>query len=270
MDIGEIGERLRRSTVHIRGAGSGIVWDAEGTIVTNAHVLRQGAHWVDLRVDLWDGRSFPAEIKARDDHMDLAKLKLAAAGLPAAVFRQNSVRPGEFVVAVGNPLGFTGALSTGCVHAAGPFPGLGRRRWVQAAIRLAPGNSGGPLADAAGQVVGINTMVVSGGLALAIPGAVVEEFVRSGPSSRLGVTVQPVRLNGRDRLGLVILSIDSQSPAEQASLLIGDVILGSAVDLADAIQAGGGSLKVRFLRGDRSREREVAISLAGRLRREAA
>jgi serine protease Do len=261
VDIGEVGERLRRSTVHIRGAGSGVVWDAEGTIVTNAHVLGRGP----LRVELWDGRRLPAEIKARDDQMDLAKLKLAAHGLPAAAFRRSPPRPGEFVVAVGNPLGFTGALTTGSVHAAGPFPGLGRRRWVQAAIRLAPGNSGGPLADAGGQTVGINTMIVSGGIALAIPSATVEEFVRRGPRPRLGITIQPVPP------GLLILSIDPGSPAEQASLLIGDVILGTAADLADAIaEADSGLLKLKFLRGDHSREREVVISLPARLTQEAA
>lgn len=265
MDIGEVGERLRRSTVHIRGAGSGVVWDTEGTIVTNAHVVGKGAH----RVELWDGRSFPAEIKARDHHLDLARLKLVATGLPAAGFRRNPVRPGEFVVAVGNPLGFTGALTTGYVHAAGPFPGLGRRHWVQAAIRLAPGNSGGPLADAAGQVVGINTMMVSGGIALAVPSATVEEFVRKGARPRLGVTVQPVRVNNSP--GLLIVSIDPGSPAEQASLLIGDVILGTAADLADAIsESGAGLLKLPFVRGDHSHQRQVVISLAGRLTREAA
>src|SRR5258708_1860110 len=172
MGIGEVGELLRRSTVQIRGtsprresAGSGVIWDAEGTIITNAHVLGKGTHLVEL----WDGRSLPAEIKTRDDQRDLAKLKLATIGLPAAAFRSQPVRPGELVVAVGNPLGFTGALTTGIVHAAGPFPGLGRRPWVQAAIRLAPGNSGRSPAGAAGQLVGINTTVLSSGIALPIP-----------------------------------------------------------------------------------------------------
>jgi serine protease Do len=178
MGIGEVGELLRRSTVYIhssgrraQSAGSGVVWDSEGIVITNSHVLGTGEHLVQL----WDGRSFRADVKARDDVRDLAKLKLPATGLPAATFRKHAMRPGELVVAVGNPMGFTGALTTGIVHAAGPFPGLGHRTWVQAAIRLAPGNSGGPLADAAGHVAGINTMIVSGGIALAIPGAIVEE-----------------------------------------------------------------------------------------------
>jgi serine protease Do len=281
MGIGEVGEALRRSTVHIRGAsprqpsaGSGVIWDTEGTIITNAHVIGKGAHWVEL----WDGRSLPADVKTRDDHRDLAKLKLPTTGLPAAAFRNIPVRPGELVIAVGNPLGFTGALTTGIVHAAGPFSGLGRRPWVQAAIRLAPGNSGGPLADAAGQVIGINTMIVSGGIALAIPSATVEEFVRNGARPRLGVAVRPVRVNRRSGLGLLILSVDQESPAERASLLIGDLLIGTqeatfttSADLIDAItEADSGRLKLRFLRGDNPREREVVICLGDRLTQEAA
>jgi serine protease Do len=281
MGIGEVGELLRRSTVHIRGAsprrqsaGSGVIWDTEGTIITNAHVLGNETRLVEL----WDGRSLPAEVQAADDQRDLAKLKLSATGLPAATFRNRPVRPGELVVAVGNPLGFTGALTTGIVHAAGPFSGLGRRPWVQAAIRLAPGNSGGPLADAAGHVVGINTMIVYGGIALAVPSATVGDFVRNGVGPRLGVTVRSVRLHRRNGLGLLILSVDRGSPAEQASLLIGDLLIGTektrfttAADLVDAIaDVGSGGLKLLFLRGDRAHEREVVISLAGRFTREAA
>jgi serine protease Do len=134
MGIGEVGELLRRSTVYIhssgrraQSAGSGVVWDSEGTVITNSHVLGTGEHLVEL----WDGRSFRADVKARDDVRDLAKLKLPATGLPAATFRKHAMRPGELVVAVGNPMGFTGALTTGIVHAAGPFPGLGLRPWVR-------------------------------------------------------------------------------------------------------------------------------------------
>ncbi len=280
MGIGEIGEALRRSTVHIRGvdprgqsSGSGVIWDAEGTVITNAHVVGSGQHWVEL----WDGRGFRANIKTRDDQRDLAKLKLEAGGLPSVQVRDHCVKPGELVVAVGNPLSFTGALTTGVVHAAGPFAGLGRRPWVQATIRLAPGNSGGPLADAAGQVVGINTMIVSGRIALAIPTAIVADFVQNGPRPRLGITIRPVSLDRRSS-GLVILKVDHGSPAEQASLLIGDLLVGTdktsfamAADLADAIaEAGSRLLKVRFFRGDRSRERAVVISLEDRSASEAA
>jgi len=284
MGIGEVGELLRRSTVHIRGAdprwqnaGSGVIWDNAGTIVTNAHAVGKGTHLVEL----WDGSSFPAEIHSRDDSRDLAKLKLPATGAPAASLRTSPVKPGELVIAVGNPLGFTGALTTGVVHAVGPFSGFGRRPWVQAAIRLAPGNSGGPLADAAGHVIGINTMLASGGIALAIPAATVLDFLKNGPRPRLGVTVRIVRLDRQRSAGLLIMSIENGSPAEQASLLIGDILIGTsgsrfttAADLADAIDdaitEADGRLKIHFLRGDNTREREVVISLSDRLTREAA
>jgi serine protease Do len=226
MSIGEVGELLRRSTVHIRtsnprrqSAGSGVIWDREGTIVTNAHVVGKGTHLVEL----WDGRTLPADVRARDDQRDLAKLKLATAGDSAATFRTFPVKPGELVIAVGNPLGFTGALTTGVVHSVGPLQGFGRRPWVQASIRLAPGNSGGPLADAAGQIVGINTMIASGGIALAVPSATVEDFLRNGARPRLGVAVQEVRLKQGSGIGLLIMKIDEGSPAEHASLLIGDL-----------------------------------------------
>jgi serine protease Do len=278
MSIGEVGELLRRSTVHIRtanrrrqSAGSGVIWDGYGTIVTNAHVVGKGTHLVEL----WDGRSLPAEVQARDDQRDLAKLKLATAGDPAANFRTSPVKPGELVIAVGNPLGFTGALTTGVVHSVGPFEGFGRRPWVQASIRLAPGNSGGPLADAAGQVVGINTMIASGGIALAVPSATVEDFVRNGVRPRLGVAVREVR--SKQGSGLLIMNIDEGSPAEHASLLIGDLLIGTretafrtAFDLADIISEAHGRIRLRFLRGDRAREREVVISLGGRFTSEAA
>src|SRR5258708_4354116 len=223
MGIGEVGEALRRSTVHIRssgrrgqseGSGSGVIWDCDGTVITNAHVLVKGTP----SVELWDGRTVPAEVKDRDDRRDLARLKLPIAGVSAASLRESPVKPGELVIAVGNPLGFTGALTTGVAQALGPISGLGRRRWVQAAIRLAPGNSGGPLADAAGRLVGINTMIVSG-IALAIPIDAARDFMRNGAGPRLGVTVQPVSL------GLLVLSVDNGSPAERASLLIGDLLI---------------------------------------------
>ena len=126
-----------------------------------------------------------------------------------------------------------------------------QRAFVQAAIRLAPGNSGGPLADAAGRLVGINTMITTGGLALAIPGRVVQEFVQMGAKPRIGVTVQQVKP------GLLVIRVEEGTPAERASLLIGDVLLATMDELLDAT----GVFKLRFLRGGSPREREVNVSL---------
>src|SRR4029077_6140245 len=228
--FGEIAEQLRRSTVLVhagsRGNGSGVIWTSDGIIVTNAHVARGSA----LRVQLWDGRELSAEIMKRDPRHDLALLHVNTEDLPAASPADSSqVRSGELAIAIGNPMGFVGALTTGVIHAVGPLPGLGAQSWVQANVRLAPGNSGGPLADAHGRIIGINTMV-AGRLALAVPSNVVRQFSTGGASDRwLGVTVHPVRLPLRDgdRFGLVLLEVESGSPAAQASLLPGDILLGA-------------------------------------------
>ena len=278
--LGEVAERVRRSTVLVqpggKGAGSGVVWSADGLVVTNAHVLR-GSH---VEVGLWDGREFPAEVTARDERRDLAALRINASELHVAEIGNSAkLRAGELAIAVGNPLGFLGALTTGVVHTIGPFNGLGARHWVQADVRLAPGNSGGPLADTQGRVIGINTMV-AGRLALAIPSNDVMHFLTcesGGGETLLGVTVTPVRLpRGNGRLfGLVVLGIASGSPAENASLLLGDILLGTgeaafefARDLGEAVhKQQGGVLRLEFLRGDYARVRRVTVRLAARGRR---
>src|SRR5438309_1228226 len=270
--FGEIAEQLRRSTVLIhsggRGSGSGVIWSSVGMIVTNAHVV----HGPNVCVQLWDGREFDATVTARDPRRDLAALRISADSLPAADPADSSqLRPGELAIAIGNPLGFVGAVTTGVIHAIGPLRALGSQTWVQASVRLAPGNSGGPLADARGHVIGINTMV-AGRLALAIPSNAVRDFIAGGPCSAwLGVTVHPVRLpraTGR-AFGLVLLEVEPDSPAAQASLMAGDILLGteerrfqSVEDLATAIDGQDSRLlRFKFLRGDYSRVRRVTVRL---------
>jgi serine protease Do len=271
--LGEIAERVRRYTVLVqpggRGSGSGVIWNSDGTIITNAHVARGSR----AEVTLWDGREFTAEVSARDSRRDLAALRISAANLnPASVGDSSRVRPGEVAIAVGNPLGFLGAMTMGVVHAVAPLPGIGSRKWVQADVRLAPGNSGGPLADVHGRVIGINTMV-AGRLALAIPSNEVRQFLLGDTNGRwLGVSVQPVRLPrpSESRAGLVVVGIDPGSPAAQASLLPGDILLGtdeivfsSPQNLADVLQKNSGDvLRLRFLRGDYTKVRRVTVSLA--------
>jgi serine protease Do len=280
--LGEIAEKLRRSTVLLhaghRGSGSGVIWASDGLIVTNAHVARSSPACVQL----WDGREFEATITARDLHRDLAALHINASALPAATAADSAqLRPGELVIAVGNPLGFVGALTTGVVHAVGPIRGFGSQSWVQAGVRLAPGNSGGPLADARGQVIGINTMV-AGRVGLAIPSNAVRKFLSAGPSHAwLGVTLQPVlvpRRNG-NAFGLVVLEVEPASPAAQASLLPGDILIGteekpfhSLEDCSSALEADGPRLvRLEFLRGDYARVRRVTVQLgASRAPRSAA
>lgn len=243
-ELAVLAATLQRSTVHVRsrgGSGSGVIWQPDGLIVTNAHVAR-GSH---AEIELSDGRKFEGEVVGRDPDRDLAALVVDARDLPAgAVADSSALRVGQLVVAVGNPLGMTGALTTGIVHAIAPAEGRGRQNWVQADVRLWPGNSGGPLADVEGRVIGVNSMV-AGGLGLAVPSNAVERFLGSrGHRAQLGVALQPVMAAGRP--GMLVLEVMAGSPAERAGLLIGDVLLAvngvgidSGPDIGQAIQDGG-------------------------------
>jgi len=177
VDIVDLAEELRRVTVEVTDAedllGSGILWPA-GCVVTNAHVVRRP----EVTLRLSDGRCLRARVAARDSDADLALLTVPGTGVPAATLAEpDTVRVGSFVAAVGHPLGVRGALSTGIVCAIGPID-RGGRHWIQADLHLAPGNSGGPLADAAGRVVGLNSRA-AGPLALAVPMDQVMRFVRA-------------------------------------------------------------------------------------------
>ena len=278
--FGEVAEALRRTTVQVsssgRGFGSGVILGTDGLIVTNAHVVRSS----HAQVKVWDGRTLDAVVTSRDLSRDLAALLASGSDLPAATLADSSkARVGELVLAVGNPLGFVGALSTGIIHAAGSVRGLGMNSWLQADVQLAPGNSGGPLADAQGRVLGINTMV-AGGLALAIPSNDIAQFLANGPShSVLGVEIRPVRivLREENRIGLLVLEVTHGGPASMASLMIGDVLVGaddvlfrSVNDLEIALQGTSERvLNLLFLRGDRRNIRRVAVRL-GMARRVAA
>jgi serine protease Do len=171
-------EKLRRSTVQVfdglRGAGSGVIWRPDGWIVTNAHVVRGNS----ARVRLDDGRMLDAQLIGRAAESDLAVLYVASSELPAAeIGASTAVRVGEIVLAAGSPFGVRGAVTAGVLHAVGSVQRIGKQRWLQADLELAPGNSGGPLADANGRVIGINSMIAMG-LGLAIPSHEVEQFLR--------------------------------------------------------------------------------------------
>jgi serine protease Do len=175
LDFAGLAEALRRVTVEVTddGAarGSGVLWP-RGCIVTNAHVVRRRR----VAVRSFDGRCLETRLVARDPDADLAVLELVGADLPTATLAGAAVaRIGSLVVAVGHPLGLRGALTAGIVHAIAPIA-RGGAPWIHADVRLAPGNSGGPLADVSGAIVGLNAMVV-GGLALAVPISRVIDFV---------------------------------------------------------------------------------------------
>jgi len=184
-DLEEIVTRVRRSLVHVhngrRGAGSGTIWHADGLIVTNAHVVGHGP----IKVELPDGRTFPAQILARDVEQDLAALRLEGIGLADLPTIQlgdsRMLRPGEWVVALGYPWGVEGAATAGIVigmSARQPeTPGNGRD-WISLSLHLRPGHSGGPLVDAQGRLVGINTMINGPDVGVAIPTHVAIAFLK--------------------------------------------------------------------------------------------
>jgi serine protease Do len=217
-DLAAISDRVRQSTVLIQSPagerGSGVIWDASGLIVTNAHVVSQG----QSRIQLADGEPLSAHRVGYNQRLDLAVLKIDAAGLrTATVGDANALRVGQLVMAVGNPDGSIGATSLGIVAAKPPIP-----RWVQADIALAPGYSGGPLTTLAGEVVGINTLI-AGGRGYAIPSALVERFLgRQHDQPYLGITAQPIPNSTAWR----VTRVESGSPAARSGLVAGDAILG--------------------------------------------
>ena len=258
--------------------------DASGevaaTIITNAHVVQAARNTTLMVQPIGSDAQLPATITAIDPLRDLAALRVTGQGFTAAEIGDSAaLRIGELVIAVGNPWGRVGAMAAGVVAARAPVdleeeakhadpitPGESRpdesreerprRGWrfgrrletevIQADIRLYPGNSGGPLADARGRVVGVNAMVV-GGLGFAIPSRTVRQFLAEAEHGNtqvyLGVQVltTPVAQAQRERLGLsgataaLIMGVEPGSPAESAGALVGDILLAvGGYEVADA------------------------------------
>ena len=258
---GKLAENVRQSVVQVRsgsgGSGSGVVIGS-GQIITNAHVIRGRR----IQIETWEGTVLPVSTVKLNRSRDLALLTVASFKTPSLPLGDSrTLKPGTPVFAVGHPMGFVGAVSSGVIHHAN-VP-----RWVCADVRLAPGNSGGPLADFSGQLVGINTMVITGGLALAVPSRDVQRFLKHDDARNLGVTVTAVEFKGR--FGVLVTGIVPGSPAERASLMPGDILIASdqltftnTDDLTDAIDnAPNGLLHLDFYRGDRQSTRHVTADL---------
>jgi serine protease Do len=175
----ELIAKVRRSVVLVQGHqghGSGVIWNRSGLIITNNHVVGRGP----ITVELCDGRLLPAKVIARNRKNDLAALEVRESGLPAAPIGDSAnLRVGELVIAVGNPFGVRGNATLGIISGVGNATWMGQadRDVIHADVALAPGNSGGPLVDATGHVIGIASMILSPGIALAVPSHVVRQFI---------------------------------------------------------------------------------------------
>ena len=260
------------------GSGSGVVLTPDGYLLTNAHVVHGASR---LEVKLADGRTVPARVVGEDAATDLAVVRADASGLPAASLgNSDRLRAGQLVIAIGNPLGFEATVTAGVVSALGRSLRSETGRLIENIIQtdaaLNPGNSGGPLVDSHGRVVGVNTAIIqfAQGLCFAIPSNtatwVASQLITSGRVRRVylglnGETVpipRAVALNLRLDAGTAVYvrEVTKDSPAAHAGIAAGDLLVainGQPVRNVDDVHrrlagvAVGAEIATRLLRGTR-------------------
>jgi S1-C subfamily serine protease len=278
-----IGRTSRRGPA---GAGSGVVFTPDGYVLTNAHVVA-GAHQLEL--GFTDGSTCAAHVVGVDHATDLAVVRAIGKTLAHATFGSSAaLRVGQLVIAIGNPLGFSSTVSAGVVSALGRTmrakDGHAMEGIIQSDVALNPGNSGGPLVDSRGRVIGVNTAIILGaqGISFSVPidtaTWVVGELMTSGKVRRgwLGIAGQnrPVPRDVTRKLGLAhssgveVTGFDERGPAARSGILAGDVVVGvddkpvASVDdihraLARLKWPVTDALKLRVIRQDRVVEVDV-------------
>jgi S1-C subfamily serine protease len=274
---------LVRVEARRRLPASGLVWSPDGVIVTAHHVLEQDEA---MRVGLHDGQTVTATLVGRDATTDLAVLRVSTMNLITPAWAEpdlGGLRVGHLVLAVGRP-GQSAQATLGIVSALGenwrtPTGGL-IDRYVQTDVVMFPGFSGGPLVNAAGQVLGLNTSALLRGLSLTVSVATIHRVVgmllTHGKIRRgyLGVSTQPVRLPAMlqqsvgQETGLLLITVEPQSPAEQGGLLLGDTLIALddiPVRHPDNLLAFlstdriGATVRVRLVRGGQVQEQAVVV-----------
>jgi S1-C subfamily serine protease len=226
-----------------RGGGSGFVFTPDGLILTNSHVVHDATR---IEVTLADGRRAPAHTIGDDPATDLAVIRIDASGLQAVPLGDSQqLRPGQMAIAIGNPYGFQSTVTAGVISALGrslrSYSGRLIEDVIQSDAALNPGNSGGPLVDSRGQVIGVNTATIlpAQGICFAIgintAKFVASRLLRDGRIRRsyIGVSAQTVPIHRRvvrfyglaRETGVVIVGIEDRSPARTAGLREGDVIV---------------------------------------------
>jgi len=275
------------SEVPMQGQGSGFIIGADGLVLTNAHVV-QGAS--EVNVKLTDRREFRAKVLGSDPASDIAVLRIDAKNLPVVTLGDpERTRVGDWVAAIGSPFGFENSVSAGIVSAKGrTLPGDAYVPFIQTDVAVNPGNSGGPLFNLAGEVIGINSQIYSRsggyqGLSFAIPINVAlkvkDQIVATGHAShaRLGVTVQGLNQALAESFGLkraegaLVSSVVPGSAAERAGLQPGDIImkydgkpLAAAGDLSALVgqAAPGDKARLEVLRKGETREITATLGAA--------
>lgn len=269
----------------VRGAGSGFIVSEDGYILTNAHVVTDADQ---VTVRLTDRREFPAKVIGSDARTDVAVIKIDARDLPTVrIGDHTKLRTGEWVLAIGSPFGLENTATAGIVSAtARAVPGGTDVPFIQTDVAVNPGNSGGPLFNLRGEVVGINSMIFSQsggymGISFAIPmdvaSNVQQQLIQSGHvvRGRIGVAVQEVdaalaQSFGLDRpRGALVSMVEDDSPAQRAGLKSGDVILqvdDQAVDHGNQLsgyisrQSPGKSAKLTLWRAKQQQQVDVRIA----------
>jgi S1-C subfamily serine protease len=279
-------EKAAASTVTVsarrRLAATGIAWGADGVILTANHVVERDE---DVRVGLPDGGEVPAKLVGRDPGSDLAVLKLTSGELAAAERAPaDSAKVGHMVLAIGRPSSEGPMASGGVISAIGgpwrTFTGGQVESYIRADVTFYPGFSGGPLVDTDGRIIGINSSRLRRGAGVTIPTAsasrIADALLSQGRIKRgyLGIGNQPVRLpsalaaRASQDTGLLIVSVESGTPADRAGLLVGDIVVkmsGAAVRDTDDLQAQLGSESVgkattiTLLRGGELTEAPITV-----------